>query len=174
MDPHWLGPWPLVEFWKRKIRSVQIRNLAVSDTRLRLASRFLRLHPWGTVARLRVWSRLREAWRFRDRRKRRILSTWALSYGTEKSSLRTDTGSKRFGSHWSIWISGEIRRMVQSLDAFRAFRENLYGPMALKVRQKFPPRLALVHGWLFFDGSGFIQSWCWDPQVLVTHTLGGI
>ena len=27
------------------------------------------------------------------------------------------------------------------------FRENLYGPMALKVRQKFPPRL--VHEWLF-------------------------
>ena len=27
--------------------------------------------------------------------------------------------------------------------------ENLWGPMALKVRQAFPPRLALVHGWLF-------------------------
>ena len=29
------------------------------------------------------------------------------------------------------------------------FRGNLYGPMAPKVRQEFPPRLALVHGWLF-------------------------
>ena len=32
-----------------------------------------------------------------------------------------------------------------------AFRENPSGPMALKVRQKFPRRLALVHGWLFPD-----------------------
>ena len=30
-----------------------------------------------------------------------------------------------------------------------AFKENLYGPTALKVCQKFPPRLVLVHGWLF-------------------------
>ena len=29
------------------------------------------------------------------------------------------------------------------------FQGNSYGPMVLKVRPKFPPRLALVHGWLF-------------------------
>ena len=29
------------------------------------------------------------------------------------------------------------------------FREDLCEPMALKVRQKSPPRLALAHGWLF-------------------------
>ena len=29
------------------------------------------------------------------------------------------------------------------------FQGNSYGPMALKVRQKFPLRLVLVHGWLF-------------------------
>ena len=28
------------------------------------------------------------------------------------------------------------------------FQGNSYGSMALKVRQKFPPRLALVHAWL--------------------------
>ena len=26
---------------------------------------------------------------------------------------------------------------------------NSYGPMVLKVLQKFPPTLLLVHGWLF-------------------------
>ena len=31
------------------------------------------------------------------------------------------------------------------------FQGNSYGPMPLKVRQKFPPRLLLVHGWLFPD-----------------------
>ena len=31
--------------------------------------------------------------------------------------------------------------------------ESLYGLIALKVRQKFPLRLALVHGWLFPDES---------------------
>ena len=29
------------------------------------------------------------------------------------------------------------------------FQGNLYGPMALQVRQKFPLRLVFVHGWLF-------------------------
>ena len=32
---------------------------------------------------------------------------------------------------------------------------NLYGPMALKVRQESPSRLALVHGWLFLM-AGFM------------------
>ena len=32
---------------------------------------------------------------------------------------------------------------------FAFFQGNLHGPMALKVRQKFPPSLALVRGWLF-------------------------
>ena len=30
---------------------------------------------------------------------------------------------------------------------------NSYGPMVLKVLQKFPPTLVLVHGWLFPVGS---------------------
>ena len=30
---------------------------------------------------------------------------------------------------------------------------NSYGPMVLKVLQKFPPTLALVHGWLFPAGD---------------------
>ena len=29
------------------------------------------------------------------------------------------------------------------------FRGDLYGPMALKVCRTFPPKLVLVHGWLF-------------------------
>ena len=33
------------------------------------------------------------------------------------------------------------------------FTENLYGPISLNIRQKFPPRPALVHAWLFPDGS---------------------
>ena len=32
---------------------------------------------------------------------------------------------------------------------------NSYGPMVLKVRPKFPPRLVLDHGWLFPETSVF-------------------
>ena len=45
-----------------------------------------------------------------------------------------------------------------------AFRENLYGPVALRVRQKFSPRLVLVHGWLF---PVFGQS-CYSPQLILS------
>ena len=70
----------------------------------------------------------------------------------EKSTLWTDARvdqelSERFGSNWSIWISGENRMDQWPLRLL--FRGNSYGPMALKVHQKFPLRLALVHGWLF-------------------------
>ena len=55
--------------------------------------------------------------------------------------------SENFERHWSIRTSGEIH-MDQSL--VHAFSwGNLYGPMVLKVLQKFPPTLVLVHGWLF-------------------------
>ena len=36
---------------------------------------------------------------------------------------------------------------------------NSYGPMVLKVLQKFPPTLVLVHGWLF-PGKGTPKSFC--------------
>ena len=55
--------------------------------------------------------------------------------------------SENFERHWSIPISGEIH-MDQSL-VHTFSRGNSYGPMVLKVLQKFPPALALVHGWLF-------------------------
>ena len=55
--------------------------------------------------------------------------------------------SENFERHWSIRISGEIR-MDQSLVHTFSWG-NSYGPMVLKVLLKFPPTLALVHGWLF-------------------------
>ena len=54
---------------------------------------------------------------------------------------------KNFQDHWSIPISGEIH-MDQSLVHTFSWG-NSYGPMVLKVLQKFRSTLALVHGWLF-------------------------
>ena len=41
---------------------------------------------------------------------------------------------------------------------------NSYGPMVLKVLLKFPPTLALVHGWLFpaIENAGWRFSWLHD------------
>ena len=55
--------------------------------------------------------------------------------------------SENFEDHWSIPILGEIH-MDQSLVHTFSWG-NSYGPMVLKVLQKFPPTLVLVHGWLF-------------------------
>ena len=55
--------------------------------------------------------------------------------------------SENFERHWSMPISGEIH-MDQSLVHTFSWG-NSYGPMVLKVLQKFPPTLVLVHGWLF-------------------------
>ena len=55
--------------------------------------------------------------------------------------------SENFERHWSMLISGEIH-MDQSLVHTFSWG-NLYGPMVLKVREKFPPTLVVVHGWLF-------------------------
>ena len=52
-----------------------------------------------------------------------------------------------FQDHWSIPISGEIH-MDQSLVHSFSWG-NSYGPMVLKILLKFPPKLVLVHGWLF-------------------------
>ena len=54
--------------------------------------------------------------------------------------------SENFQDHWSMPISGEIH-MDQSLVHTFSWG-NSYGPMVLKVLQKFPPTLVLVHGWL--------------------------
>ena len=55
--------------------------------------------------------------------------------------------SENFECHWSILISGEIH-MDQSLVHTFSWG-NSYGPMVLKILQKFPATLVLVHGWLF-------------------------
>ena len=55
--------------------------------------------------------------------------------------------SENFERHWSIPILGEIRMDLSLVHTFSW--GNSYGPMALKVLQKFHPTLALVHGWLF-------------------------
>ena len=45
---------------------------------------------------------------------------------------------------------------------------NSYGPMVLKVLQKFPPTLVLVHGWLFPELQAKSRSY--RPKV--TRTAG--
>ena len=55
--------------------------------------------------------------------------------------------SESFERHWSIRISGEIHIDQSLVHIF--FWGNSYGPMVLRVFLKFPPTLALVHGWLF-------------------------
>ena len=55
--------------------------------------------------------------------------------------------SENFERHWSIPCPGEIH-MDQSLVHTFSWG-NSYGPMVLKVLQKFSPTLVLVHGWLF-------------------------
>ena len=62
--------------------------------------------------------------------------------------------SERFGSHWSImnFRGNSYGPMAPS----PCFQGHSYGPMALKVREKFPPRLALFHGWVF-------------PEILLSH-----
>ena len=71
----------------------------------------------------------------------------------EKSTLWTNQYRSRpqlsesFEGHWSIPFPGDIR-MDQSLVHTFSWG-NSSGPMVLKVLQKFPPTLVLVHGWLF-------------------------
>ena len=55
--------------------------------------------------------------------------------------------SENFERHWSILISGEIHMDPSLVHTFSSGKS--YGPMVLKVLLKFPPTLALVHGWLF-------------------------
>ena len=55
--------------------------------------------------------------------------------------------SGNFEHHWSILISGEIHVDQSLVHTFSWGISN--GPMVLKVLLKFPPTLALVHGWLF-------------------------
>ena len=55
--------------------------------------------------------------------------------------------SENFERHWSILISGGIS--YGPIIGPYLFLGNSYGPMVLKVLLKFPPKLVLVHGWLF-------------------------
>ena len=64
--------------------------------------------------------------------------------------------SENFERHWSIQISGEIH-MDQSLVHTFSWG-NSYGPVVLKVLQKFPPTLILVHGWLFPAFCAILRS----------------
>ena len=59
-------------------------------------------------------------------------------------------------SHWSILISGQFH-MDQSLVHTSSWG-NSYGPTVLKVLLRFPPTLALVHGWLFPEQDRRIRS----------------
>ena len=64
--------------------------------------------------------------------------------------------SENFERNWSIQISGEIHMDQLLVHTFSW--GNSYGPMVLKVLQKFPPTLALVHGWLFPEHNNTIRE----------------
>ena len=76
---------------------------------------------------------------------------WCHNPGREEHSMDQYRSrpklSENFERHWSIRISGETH-MDQSLVHTFSWG-NSYGPMVLKVLQKFLPTLVLVHGWLF-------------------------
>ena len=78
--------------------------------------------------------------------------------------------SENFERHWSIRISGEIHMDRSLVHTFSW--ENSYGPMILKVLLKFPPTLALVHGWLFPAAEGrerrMLKLWkcCGGPSAI--------
>ena len=83
--------------------------------------------------------------------------------------------SENFERHWSIQISGEIH-MDQSLVHTFSWG-NSYGPMVLKVLQKFPPTLVLVHGWLFpakTDPVRFTYFCCKLCERMTENSFGRI
>ena len=70
---------------------------------------------------------------------------------SDKRTLWTDAGvDQNFREIWEPLVHTSFRgNQYGPIPWCLAFRGNLYGPMALKGCQTFPPRLALVHGWLF-------------------------
>ena len=79
--------------------------------------------------------------------------------------------SENFERHWSIRMSGEIH-MDQSLVHIFSWG-NSCGPMVLKVLLKFPPTLALVHGWLFPGSSRILRRNALQEQANVVSGLSG-
>ena len=100
--------------------------------------------------------------------------------------------SERSGSHWYILISGKIRMDQWPLPCFQG---NWYGPMALKVRQKFP-RETGIGPWMALPNSensrrlwSEIPCWkgfpaylmllenssriCWQREMLSLPRFGG-
>ena len=69
-------------------------------------------------------------------------------FGHKKLSLLFFPALKRTLSATAPYEFPQKIHMDQSL-AHTFSWGNSYGPMVLKVLLKFPPRLALVHGWLF-------------------------
>ena len=58
--------------------------------------------------------------------------------------------TRTFGEIWKPLVHANFRGSSYGpMAPLPCFQENSYGPMALKVRQKFPLRLAFVHRWLF-------------------------
>ena len=70
---------------------------------------------------------------------------------SEKSTLWTDAGvDQKFQRDLGAIGSYEFQgKSIWTNPLVPCFQGYLYGPMALKVCQNNPPRLALVHGWLF-------------------------
>ena len=83
--------------------------------------------------------------------------------------------SENFEGRWSIPFPGEIHMDRSLVHTFSW--GNSYGPMVLKVLQKFPPTLVLVHGWPF-PALGYslkrhfsLVSLVWPPSPLYATPL---
>ena len=97
-----------------------------------------------------------------------MLSFSRINAVSEKSTLWTDASvaqnfQRDLGAIGPYEFQGKF---VWTNPLMPGFQENLYGPMAMKARQKSSPRLVLVHGWLFSvleecadGGTGATAKW---------------
>ena len=80
--------------------------------------------------------------------------------------------SESFGGHWSISISGEIRMDQWPFALFWSFRESRMDQWRWKFVKKFPPRVALVHGWLFPDARQNRRNFYFILTASMFRSLG--
>ena len=66
-----------------------------------------------------------------------------------KSRKNRESPKKQIGTDEPDQETPRLKTPCLAALDFALFSGNSYGPMALKVRQTFSPRLVLVHGWLF-------------------------
>ena len=82
-------------------------------------------------------------------------------HSTDQCQSRLEP-SRNFESHWSMPISGEFDELIHRC---LVFKEDLYGPMALKVCQKFPPKTG-IGPWMALPRVRKPNTACTDSLLL--------